>query len=440
MDQITLLKYYSNKKVQEAILKAAKNREIAVNFGDKGFGKRPDTLQYENDILELAKQGATSFHISEETWKNPLHLKTGMSKKELDDLRLGWDLVIDIDGKSFELSRIAALLIVDALKFHDVKNISTKFSGNKGFHLGIPFKAFPDEVNSQKTKYLFPDGLRVIASYIRNMIKDPLSAKILELYSLEDLSKETGLKNEELLENKKFNPFSVVDIDTVLISSRHMFRAPLSLHEKSGLVSLPINPKDIAYFKREDAKIENVNFDSSFLDEDLVQQNEAKSLIIQAFDWELKKPKEEQDLNLKKMNFEVNLTTIPDQYFPPCIKLALLGTKTDGRKRVLFILLNFLRSCNYSYDQIKEILKDWNNKNYLPLKEGYINAQITWHKRQQKFLPPNCPHASTMKYYSDLNICYPDMLCKTIKNPVNYSSKKQRMNSKKNKIKEKKDK
>ena len=33
-----------------------------------------------------------------------------------------------------------------------------------------------------------------------------------------------------------------LEIDTVLISSRHLYRMPYSLHEKSGLVSLPINP------------------------------------------------------------------------------------------------------------------------------------------------------------------------------------------------------
>ena len=70
------LQYYSKKEVQEEILRTAKNREISGNYNNKGFSKRPDILQYPSDIIELVKQGATSFHISEERWENPLDLKT----------------------------------------------------------------------------------------------------------------------------------------------------------------------------------------------------------------------------------------------------------------------------------------------------------------------------------------------------------------------------
>src|SRR3989344_9489001 len=114
-----LLKYYSRKDIQQELLRLSKNREIAVNFSDKGFGKRPDILQYENDILELVKKGATSFHFSEEHWTNPLLLKPGMTKNELDKLRTGFDLILDIDGP-FEYSQIAAYLVVEALKFHNI--------------------------------------------------------------------------------------------------------------------------------------------------------------------------------------------------------------------------------------------------------------------------------------------------------------------------------
>ena len=89
----TLLKYYKRSDVQKAIVQAAENKEIAVVYGSKGYGKRPDILKYPNDVLTLAKQGATSFHCSEELWNNPLELHPGLSKTELDNLRIGWDLV-----------------------------------------------------------------------------------------------------------------------------------------------------------------------------------------------------------------------------------------------------------------------------------------------------------------------------------------------------------
>src|SRR3989338_4118927 len=102
-----LLLHYKRRDIQEAMVAHAKDREVAVKFGEKGFGKRPDMLQYPNDVKELGKSGATSFHISEERWKNPLALQPGMSKRQLDDLRIGWDLLIDVDTKFFEIAKIA---------------------------------------------------------------------------------------------------------------------------------------------------------------------------------------------------------------------------------------------------------------------------------------------------------------------------------------------
>ena len=115
---VSYLRFYSRKDVQKEILKTAKDREVAFKFGDKGFGKRPDILQFEGDIFEMAKQGVTSFHFSEERWSNPLDLNTGMRRKDLDELRSGWDLILDIDGP-FELSQITAELLVDSLKFYE---------------------------------------------------------------------------------------------------------------------------------------------------------------------------------------------------------------------------------------------------------------------------------------------------------------------------------
>ena len=137
---VSYLQFYARKDIQKEILKDAKDREVSFKFGDKGFGKRPDVLQFEGDVFELAKQGVTSFHISEERWSNPLDLNTGMNRKDLDELRIGWDLILDIDGP-FEFSQVAAELLVDALKFHDIENLAVKFSGNKGFHLAIPFES-----------------------------------------------------------------------------------------------------------------------------------------------------------------------------------------------------------------------------------------------------------------------------------------------------------
>ena len=67
--EITLA-YYSILEVKKAIFKFAENRECIPRYFE-GFGKRPDTFQYESDITEQVRKGATSFHCSEELWKDP---------------------------------------------------------------------------------------------------------------------------------------------------------------------------------------------------------------------------------------------------------------------------------------------------------------------------------------------------------------------------------
>src|SRR3989344_7020800 len=147
------LSYYKRSDVQDEIIANSKDREVAARFNDT-FGKRPDVLRNPSDILELAKQGATSFHASEERWKNALQLEPSLRQQELENLRIGWDLILDIDCGFFEYSRIAADLVIKALKFHNVKSVSCKFSGNKGFHIGVPFEAFPAKIRNEETKNL----------------------------------------------------------------------------------------------------------------------------------------------------------------------------------------------------------------------------------------------------------------------------------------------
>ena len=417
-----ILGYYSRKDVQEAIVEEARSKEIAVQFGlEKGFGKRPDIVLYPNDVYELAKQGASSFHVSEETWRNPLDLKTGMSRKELDDLRTGWDLVIDIDSSFFEYNKICAELIIEALKFNDIKTIGVKFSGNKSFHIGIPFEAFPKEVNKQEIRLWFPDGARVIADYLKYLIKDHLAEKILKISNIDEIARSLRRKVSELQTNGSFDPYSILDLDTVLMSSRHMFRSSYSVNEKSGLVSLPINVEEIKNFDLSRAKPENVKVKMNFLRRDC-NENEAKNLVIQAFDYHKNLNKDKIEIEKRDKKYEIPRVAIKEDYFPPCIKLILNGLNQDGRKRAVFILINFLTHAGWSLADIEKKLLEWNMRNYEPLREGYVKAQLNWFKKQKdKVLPANC---NNKMYYVGIGVCKPDNLCKTIKNPVQYTMRK----------------
>jgi DNA primase catalytic subunit len=421
------LSHYKRRDVQEEIILAARNREVAVRFNDK-FGQRPDVLTKEADILELAKQRATSFHSSEELWKNPLQLKPEMKRHEAESLRIGWDLVLDVDCGVFEYSRIATELIIKALKFHSVSSVSCKFSGNKGFHIGVPFESFPSTIQGRRTSELFPDAPRRIAAYISYMIRKPLEKKIMgQEKDIALIAQKTGKTSQEITRFEADNtgnkipllnaePFLV--IDTILISPRHMFRMPYSLHEKSGLVSVPVDPEKVMNFEKQNAKPEKITISKHrFLDKEAAVKNDAGDLLIQAFDYE---PIVEEK-SVERKSFEIG-SELSEEFFPPCIRLILDNRIKDGRKRAVFILLNFLTSVGWSYDAIESLLKEWNRKNEEPLREIFVLGQLRHHKQlRKKILPPNCDN---QMYMVDIGVCKPDNLCAKIKNPVSYALRK----------------
>ncbi len=419
----TLLKHYKRLEVQQALVQAADNKEIAVSYGGTGYGKRPDILKYPKDVLEAVKQGATSFHCSEELWKNPLQIVTGMRPEELNELRIGWDLILDIDCLELEYSKIAADLLVQALRHHGVQHLSVKFSGNHGFHIGVPFEAFPETVNGKPVKDLFPDGPRKIAAYLQEMIKEPLAQKLLEKDRPAIIAEK--VKKTDIIKQGKLDAFAVLSIDTVLIAIRHLYRMPYSLNEKSGLVSVVIKPEEIIAFDKKEAKPEKVMPKLIYLDRTKVIPGEAKKLFVQAFDYKTSQDaRTELKVLTEKKEYEPITDAVPEQYFPPCIQLISQGLK-DGRKRALFILINFLTSCGWSYEKVENYLNEWNKKNSEPLREVLIQGQLRYHKMmKKKVLPPNCDNKA---YMVDLGVCKPDGFCPKIKNPTNYAVAKQRM-------------
>ncbi|MEK6915831.1 MAG: hypothetical protein AABW89_04800 [Nanoarchaeota archaeon] len=172
--------YYSNPKVQEALLSFAKDREVVPRYFE-AFGKRPDTLQYNSDIMGLVNKGATSFHASEEIWNDPLAINSDMTQSELSGLRKSWDLLIDIDSPFLDYSKIAAILLVEELERHGINNYSVKYSGSKGFHLIVPGSCFPENFDKGETKKMFPEWPRAIVQYLMAKIKPKYTERIKDL-------------------------------------------------------------------------------------------------------------------------------------------------------------------------------------------------------------------------------------------------------------------
>ena len=144
----------------------------------------------------------------------------------------------------------------------------------------------------------------------------------------------------KLFTDDGLNPFLVVDVDPILISSRHLFRMPYSLNKKSFLVSLPIDPDKIENFEKDRAMPDGLKIERMFMGDS--ETDQAKTLIAEAIDWWSLRNREEEK---KTARHFVIKEAVPKKYFPPCIQNILNGL-SDGRKRSLLIMFNFLRQRN----------------------------------------------------------------------------------------------
>src|SRR5690606_35832989 len=108
----------------------------------------------------------------------------------------------------------------------------------------------------------------------------------------------------------------------------------------------------------------------------------------------------------------------------------------DGRKRALFVLINFFRSISMDKSEMEKRIYEWNQKNEVPLKEGYIKSQLDWAYRNKLVLPPNY----NKDYYKGIGVIPTEEEMK-MKNPVNFTKKIVfgEQNSKKPKTRKKKD-
>ena len=523
--QSIALSHYARKDIQQAMFDFCKHRETVANFNNKFFAKRPDTLDYPQDILNQARQGATSFHCSEEIWDNPLDINTDMTPEQYNEIRTGWDFLIDIDSPFLDYGKIAVKLIIKELESHGVKNFGIKFSGGKGFHIIVPFKAFPEEVNGELTKDNFPEWPRLIAGYIFRQIREPMNKEILSLTSRKKLRDQGELKTEHIcpkckkptikkkkytyfcpnikcksklegftkkrlemlcpscnskmnlikeeeidfcescnLDSSKFGlsdkipgsskprykiktevilesknsptttspnfiqmrkedaGFKIEDtikstedsVDVILVSSRHLFRAPYSLHEKTAFASIVLTKDQIENFTPSDADPLKIIKPKSFMPE--VIEGEAKELLLEALSWGAQNKPKEKTKKYEGKGIDMKGLTITENMYPPIINKILKGIPQDGRKRALGLLLSFFTSLEFPQDFIEEKIDGWNNKNYQPLKQGYIKSQITWSLKNKR-LPPNYDKP----IYKEFGIHNPPE--PGMKNPINYTIK-----------------
>ncbi len=382
MDKQTIIDYYSRIDVATELVRFSQNREVGGRYENGGYAKRPGALFFPNDVKRMARDNIISFHTSVELWQNPASL----------DERIGWDFLIDLDAPKLEQSRKVAEALVELLQAHGVNSVHMKFSGRAGFHIFVPWVAFDPSLLNR-----FPEIPRAIGLYLTDYLK----------------------KDENLTKEERHD----VKIDSVAIASRHLMRAPYSLNEKSGLISIPV--KD-PWFEIENAKIENIKVKPFLLD---AKPGEAMSLVEMSIDFV---EKEKQIPNFVPQRIEIK-KRVPELFFAPSIKKMLQGM-ADGRKRSEFIIRSYLSNLGWNWDEIEHLLLEWNQKNRPPLKETYIKGHIRWNKRQKnKLLPPNFNRDG---FYKDMGIWTEE--CSTHKNPLSYTIRRYKWQLKQQKEEEEK--
>lgn len=422
-----LIDYYSRDDIQQALLKVAKDREVVGVFRNGSFAKRPNTIEYPQDIVSMVRQGVMEFHCSLERWSRPMALQ----QDNYNNLRKGWDMILDLDCKVFEHGKAAAIVLCRALEKHDIKGYSVKFTGGKGFHIGIPWESMPTEVNYEPVANKYPDLARKIALYLKDYAKDGLERELLKRFGTpEKIAEQMHVPIGKIMatgkagERQILDPYKVVDIDPVLISPRHLFRMPYSLHKGSYLVSLPLRHNELELFSKESARPEKVKPDIGFLNNGSAGEGEV--LVGETIDWYTRKGATKKK---PKPVMTGPQYALKRSDFPPCIHNILKGL-ADGRKRSVFILTNFLSSAGWSLESMENELIEWNKKNKPPMRDNYVRTHVRWHEGrirsgQNKLPPPGC---SKEGYYDAMGVCKPDKLCggqyKTIKNPLNYAVKK----------------
>ena len=449
MSSQKVMQYYLRPEILEKLFSLSAGREVVPVYGERGFGRRPSIVQFPGDIERMVMHGATSFHCSIEHWKNPLALANQLKKQEMNALRSGWDLVLDLDSKmDLVPAKIAADLVVRALKEHGINTVSVKFSGRRGFHIGVRMECMPKNINNISLAASYPDTLQKIAHYIKQNIKDALLEELISF-------------DKKLEEKLKGDPYEAVEIEENW-SNRHLFRMPYSFNEKTWLVSVPVDIQKIREFEPEHAQPEKVSGKRGFLE--TFEEDSAETLVANALEYRDEKPAEKKKgyekvaarlldghgvvqmvkrnatsaemhksyarLSAEELECEVASfkktdfssarigKRVPEEFFPPCIKKGMNGLE-DGRKRFMFILINFLKSSGWAMNEIDEKIAEFNKNNPEPVDESYVRGQVSYAtKRTDSFPPPNCAAAG---YYNDLKICEPDNICAKIKNPLGYA-------------------
>jgi DNA primase catalytic subunit len=286
--------YYSNQDVLEALAYQCAGREVFLKGLDR-VSPRPLKAEGKEELVGLFEnywfKDRFGVFSSVERYSNPLDLSS----------KTGWDFVIDLDGGSLDQLKICVLSLVGVLEIFDLNSVKVKFSGRRGFHLSVSGEAF--DVFSSRIEFLnaYPRLPKAICEFL-----------------------EAALKPEQK---------RGVKFDYEIYQPRRLLRLAYSLHEESGLVSLPLQAEEIRSFKLEDAAPERVKVDWGWLTAK-PRVGEAWNLLDSVSEWLKKRGEETPALKIIKPP-----TSSRSFKGYAWIEALLSKPVDDGRHRILWLIV-----------------------------------------------------------------------------------------------------
>jgi DNA primase len=166
--------------------------------------------------------------------------------------------VLDLDAgsnilkhlKAFDYIKFVTYELADMLEEHDISNM-IKFSGSRGFQIWVKFDN--SKINGDKFK-----AYREIAQRIQAKLEERLSEKRGEIRKeFKGIIKEGEPLTTSTVAHKERRANQIL-IDWSSMKPMGDVRAPLSIHYKTGLVSLPLTKNSLIDFKPDDAEAFNV--------------------------------------------------------------------------------------------------------------------------------------------------------------------------------------
>jgi len=283
-------------------------------------------VKYRNRVVKLSEVGLpdppvecylSMFRFKEE-YKE--HCENTGSVKEIDDLPCFCDyLWFDIDDNNLEKARERAVELMVVLEVTYETEAVIYFSGNKGFHIGVPSEVFGAEPSA-----ILPQVFKRMAGYIAGDTR----------------------------------------IDYSIYEKNRLWRMPVSINRKSGLYKIPLTPEDLAQLDiwtiKELAATKCTTPATTSSDH---KHSEVLTSIynnlIREIEQSEKKTGTEPGANISKID-------------KPCIKKLLEGVETGQRNEAAIRIADYFRKREVNSEDAERRLLEWNERNKEQLPESEV--------------------------------------------------------------------